>query len=464
MKFSLFAILALLLVSTGCSTPKSDFVPKTEEQLASMENLNKIAHGEFVKGNYAVASAILAKINTERTVSRPLYQLEELSVLLMDGQEEKALELMKKLHEDFETLFDEKLEEKAASLWHGEINKVFKGDSYERSTFYALMALSFLNSGNYEDALRAVKNGLLADADSTAETAVDDYPLLHYLGFFAAKKMQDEETAQFFMRAMKNALKLRGFKEREDEKNEDNCYSALAEQNPNVMLVVWAGAPPTVVRSGEYNEIRNIIRGYNAFDSLAVAVNSDSAHFVPNYLGDVEFQATTRGGRLMDTVLADQAAAKSVLKTSGSVLMIVGPAIFYAGLRNLGTLPVGITLMSVGGGCVIVGGIAHLVGAMINPEADSRFWRNLPAQLYIVPLTLPAGRHQVMIQGYRNSDAAGITMYNIDVKDKTGMNVIHLPMMSQGFQYKQAMRNCHRELRLSTVRKADADRMAKEIK
>ena len=56
-----------------------------------MENLNKIAHGEFVKGNYAVASAILAKINTERTVSRPLYQLEELSVLLMDGQEEKHL-------------------------------------------------------------------------------------------------------------------------------------------------------------------------------------------------------------------------------------------------------------------------------------------------------------------------------------------------------------------------------------
>ena len=467
MRYSLFCSLigaaVIGLFFCGCSTAEGDFVPKTETELAAMENLNKTAHEAFVQGNYDTASEILKKINTERTVSRPLYQLEELSVLLLNGKDEEAHELMKKLNDDFESLFNKELEEKAQSLWHGEINKVFKGDSYERSTFYALMALSFINRENYEDALRCVQNGLLADADSSEEKAVDDYPLLFYLGFFAASKMQNKDEAEYFLNAMNKALQLRKF-EADKAAAKDNCFSALAGQDPNVLLVVWAGDPPTVVCTGDYKENRSIIRGNNAFNALAVAVDLEPVHFAPNNLGDVEFQATTRGGRLMDNILKDQATAKAVMKTSGNVLFVAGGVIFLAGVRSLGSLPVGVTLMGVGGGCFVAGGVVHLIGGMINPAADGRFWRNLPAQLYIIPLTLPVGKHQIMIQGFRNFDAAGIAMYNIDVKEKAGVSVIHLPMLSQGFTYDQAMRKCYEELCDQAVVKADADRLAKEIK
>jgi hypothetical protein len=80
--------------------------------------------------------------------------MEMISLLLLSGEDKAALELMQTLHNDLEILFDKQLEEKALSIWHGEINKVYKGDSYERATFYALMALSFIKQQNFDDSKR----------------------------------------------------------------------------------------------------------------------------------------------------------------------------------------------------------------------------------------------------------------------------------------------------------------------
>ena len=112
------AALTIFLVGiiTGCSSPKGDFVHKTEAELAKMEKLNETAHQAFINGSYGQASSILAKLNSERTVSRPLYQLEQLSVLLMDGKNDEAHELMTKIHADLETLFDAKLFETVCGL------------------------------------------------------------------------------------------------------------------------------------------------------------------------------------------------------------------------------------------------------------------------------------------------------------------------------------------------------------
>ena len=456
------AALTIFLVGiiTGCSSPKGDFVHKTEAELAQMEKLNETAHQAFINGSYGQASSILAKLNSERTVSRPLYQLEQLSVLLMDGKNDEAHELMTKIHADLETLFDAKLEEKAQSVWHGEINKVFKGDSYERATFYAFMALSFIRKGNYEDALRCVKNGLLADADSNSEKAIDDFGLLHYLGFLAASKMNDRNEAEAYLSAMKKALQLRGVKTDTDTAD---CFSTIPRQTPNVILVVWAGSPPTVVCSGQYKEIRNIVHGMNVFNAMSIAVGDGLPVFTPNDLADIDFQATTRGGRLMDNVLSDKATAKAVAEVFGNVLVVVGTTFCLTCLRMMGSPPVAATMLGVGVGCLILGGTVHIVGSMMNPAADGRFWRNLPAQFYIVPLSLPAGKHQIMLQGYRNFDVAGITMHTIDVPASQGVNVIHLPMMTQGFTYAQALKSKHRKLHREAIIKADMDRLAKEI-
>ena len=53
----------------------------------------------------------------------------------------------------------------------------------------------------------------------------------------------------------------------------------LKMTDANVFLVVWAGMPPTVVRTGEYEEVRSIISGRNFFDAMSISVGSDFAFY-----------------------------------------------------------------------------------------------------------------------------------------------------------------------------------------
>ena len=464
--FQVLAVLAAVLFTAGCASDTGDLVYKTEAELAEMEKQNETAHEMFLQHNFSGAANVLQVLTKERTVSRPLYQMELLSVLLMNNQHKEAHDLMLNLHEDLETLFDTKLEEKAQSIWHGEINKVFKGDAYERSTFYALMALSFIREQKYEDAVRCVKNGLLADADSNKDDAVDDYALLHYLGYLASKKLNNTADASEYWRGMHAALALRGvvLQDKDGKVINDTCFDQLQQRNPNVLLVIWAGMPPTVVCTGEYNEIRSIIRGINHFDAMTIAVGNSQDIYMPNNLGDIDYQATSRGGRLMDNVLADKAAAKKAMEVSRNVFLIAGSGLIIAGSRSMGAPMVGLSLMGAGAGCYLLGGTAWIVGAMMNPSADGRYWHNLPGQLYIVPLELSPGEHEVRISGFYRSDRAANTVFKVQVPDNSSMNIIHLPMMRQGTEaFQNAVQKINEE-RTAIISRAADQRMAKEIK
>lgn len=458
-------ILSFLFLS-GCKSYNGDFVEKTEAQLKQMEQQSENAHNAFLQGNYTAAAKLLQELVKERTVSRPLYQLELLSVLLMDEKYEEAHQLMLKLHEDIETLFDKRSEEKAQSVWHGEVNKVFKGDSYERATFYALLALSFIRKGNYEDALRSVKNGLLADADSNSANAVEDYALLHYIGYLAAAGMGDKNEAQEYLRGMEKAMMQRGFpaEDADGKRAKNNCFEFLAGNDCNVLLVVWTGMPPTIACLGDYKEIRSIVRGVAPFDSISVAVSRRNHFYSPNKLGDLEYQATTRGGREMDNILKDKATAKKTMEVSGNIFFVIGYGLVIAGARTMSAPPLGMALLCSGAGCYVMGLTLHVTGALMNPAADGRYWRNIPNQFHIVPLKLPAGQHQVTFTGYKHFDTVGMSVYNITVPEGGGMNVFHLPMMKQGYSARQQLEKNNRSELQKVLEKSSGNRFLKEIK
>ena len=449
---------------SGCSSYQGDFVNKSEDELAEMEQLNDSAHELLLNGQYDSAKKILQGLTAEKTVSRPLYQMEMISLMLLMGEDKAALELMQSLHEDLELMFDKELEEKALSVWHGEVNKVYKGDSYERSAFYALMALSYIKQQNYEDALRCVKNGLLADADSNSEQSINDNALLYYIGFLAASKVKNEDDAAEYMRGFYSAMEVRGF--RKENQNGDpaanDCFKQLQKCDPNVVLVLWSGQGPTVACTGEYKENRSIIRSVNYFDSLAISVGMNNFNYMPHNVGDINWQATTRGGRLMDNVLADKAAAKKAMEATGNLFFIAGSGLIIA--ANYAPSPTNICFLCSGVGCYIVGGVVYLVGAAITPTADGRYWRNLPCQFYVIPLKLPPGEHQIAITGMRNSDVAGLAMYNLTVPQNGGMNVVHLPMLNTGINAAEIVRQKFEEERSAALKKAEANRFAKELK
>lgn len=466
MKRAFFGIcICSFVLLTGCQSSKGTFVPKSESELEEMESESLKANEHFVAGRLRQAEEIIKKLAREKTVSQPLYLLEQLSLLLLDNRQTEAHQLMLKVHQDFEMLFDKKMEAKAQSIWHGEVNKVYKGDSYERSTFYAFLALSCIQQGNYEDALRSVKNGLLADADSNREGAIDDYALLHYLGFFVSKKMGNNDEALEYLRGMNNALALQGCRDQQFLDLQAAQLSAQLERdNPNVLLVIWTGAPPTVVCMGRYKEKRSIIHGKMLFDSIAFSAGTGSYIPLMNNLGNIDFQATTRGGRLMDNILADKAAAKQTLSSMYGMLTVVGLYTMYYGLVFMPFPPLGVSVMGAGAGCLVLGMTFHIIGSFMNPKADGRYWKNLPGQLYIVPLRLAPGKHRIALTGIKNSDRAASALFDIEVPEKQGVSVFHLPMMRQGLNYNSAFAEKLEEEQKFILPKAGAKRMEKEIR
>lgn len=456
----LAAVLAAAL--SGCkSEPKGDFTPKTEAELDAMDARDREAGQLFLAGDYRGADKILKELAAERTVSSPLFELERVSILLMEGKDAEAHDLMMRIRDEMDTLFDLELEEKARSLWHGEQNKVFKGDVHERATLYAFLAMSFMSQGNYEDALRCVKNGLLADSDSQEAKYTSDYALLQYLGNLCCTKLNRPADAAAYRKEMEASLQQRGLPL--PEKDSRNCFSALEGEMPNTLLVFWVGVPPSFERGGEYGEIRHPIPGKYPYDALAVSISGGGAVTAPPRVGDVNFQATTRGGRMMDTVLADKAAVKQATELSRNILLVAGTGLIIAGANCMSSAPLAISLMGAGGGCLVLGGTMHIIGTMMNPEADVRFWKNLPCELLIVPLNLPVGRYDIFVSGYRKSDTTAHAAYSVTVDPKKSVNVIHLPLMFQGAGGASAIDAAQGELRNQAMAEAEADPMAKEL-
>ncbi len=462
MKFST-SLLAAVLILGGCKSYEGDFVPKTEAQLEAMEKENQKAHDLFVAQNYPAAAAILQELTKERTVSLPQYELEQVSLLLMQGKKKEAHELMMRIQNDFETLFDTALEEKATSLWHGEQNKVFKGDPHERSTLYAFLAMSFMGRGEYEDALRCVRNGLLADADVAEAKYASDYALLQYLGAFCSAKLNQPEDAAAYRKEMWNSLSQRELPLAPEVPPAETCFAALDADSPNVLLVLWVGRPPSFERGGEYGEIRHPIPGHYPYDALTLAIASEGGRVLPSKLGDISFQATTRGGRLMDTVLSDKATAKKVAEMSRNLFLIAGTGLVVAGGSSMSSPVVGVSLLGAGVGCLVVGGTIHVVGAIMNPNADIRHWRNLPCELVVIPLRLPAGRNDLFVTGYLKSDVTEHAAFAIDVDAERSLNIVHLPLMGRRENGEALIADIHKQFRVWAVERANSHPLSREV-
>lgn len=390
-------IVTLSYFSFGCATYTSPFVYKTEEELNLMEYQAEQMNYSFRQNYFVSARKKLMPLCAEQTVSRPLYQLELLSVLLLEGKKEEAHALMVDIQRDLEMLFDEESEELATSFWHGEQNKVFKGDTHERAIFYALFAMSFIERGEYEEALRCVKNGLLADISTEDNEKSSDFGLLHYLGYVAARYAQDDAQAEEYKREFLATLSL----QKRNVRQEGNVWLAMVENEalPTDFLVVWSGYRPTYLRGGEYGEIRHVVPGYDHISMLTVETTDGVEANLSRGLGDVNYQATTRGGREMDEVLANKALLKSGFEASGNIFILIGIGVFSSSAMQNNANAM-LLLAGVGLGCLLIGSGFHVAGALVNSEADVRYWKNLPANFSIIPLYLPRGEQHVLLNGY----------------------------------------------------------------
>ncbi|MDD5697218.1 MAG: hypothetical protein PHH77_01260 [Victivallaceae bacterium] len=466
MKNALLSWIGIILL-TGCTSSK--VVYKSQSELNKMEQVADTGRDYFKKADYAKAEKIIQPLCLERTVNQPLYQSELSSIYLLAGEKEKAHQMLMLTQASLAGLYDESSERRAASVWGNEAEKVYKGEPYERCSLYLLLAMSFLDRGDPDNALAAVKSGLLADTDSKTNQYKVDYALLQLLGAkcYALRKeftlrdqllektfnsfIQNEPVAKIFARELyrvyserkrQNKLSqppaklLRGLcvvasreqietwltrSLKDDKISKNDLHDAVAwakastaQFTPldfNTLIVIWCGLPPDMFREGEYGEQRLIREGIISYlDPCSIFI--DGREYDPFYgFGDINHQARTRGARTMDQILKDKANMKKTANNTADILI--------AGSGAAAAIPV------LGLGMALTGAAIKGTAMVMSARSDIRHWENLPHSFAIVPLKLPPGEHAIEIRRWYRALPLGSSAAKLSVQDNDVCRVFH---------------------------------------
>ena len=261
---------------------------------------------------------------------------------------------------------------KARSYFHGEAKKTFIGEPYERSMAYLYRGILYWMDRQPDNARACFRSAEFEDSDAESHEYAGDWVLADYLDGLATMKLGGDG-----MDAFKRAQSLaKGVK--------------LPPYNPkaNVLVFLEFGPGPTKYASGQYGEQLRIRTVPSPVTSAQINVDSLRIPVAPT--DDVGFQATTRGGRVMDHILGNKAVFKSATDTAGNVALIGGlTTAAVSGDR---------TAQEVGLGIALAGLVSKVVSAATIPAADTRTWDNLPHYLSFASLPLPAGPHVMTVQ------------------------------------------------------------------
>jgi tetratricopeptide (TPR) repeat protein len=258
---------------------------------------------------------------------------------------------------------------KARSLFHGEARKTFYGEPYERIMAYYYRGILYWMDGEPDNARACFRSAQLQDADSENKTYASDYVLLDYLDGLASVKLAGDGADQ-----LKRA-------------QASSKWGALPayDQAANVLFFLEFGQGPSKYATGAYNEQLRFMAGKSLARSVRIRVNQSAREVRP--FDDLTYQATTRGGRVMDHILANKAVFKSASDTVGNVSLVSGLVL----ASNRKTQEAGL-------GLAAFGLVSKLVSSATTPAADTRCWDNLPQYLSFVALRLPPGQHQTVVE------------------------------------------------------------------
>ncbi len=261
---------------------------------------------------------------------------------------------------------------KARSYFHEEAKKTFIGEPYERCMAYIYRGIIYWMDGEPDNARACFRSAEFEDSDAENRQYAGDWVLPDYLdGLITTKLGGDGSDAFKRAQADVKGVKL-------------PPYNLKA----NAIFFIEFGPGPTKYATGRYKEELRFRTPPSPVTAAELRVDSLQIPIAPT--DDVAFQATTRGGRVMDHILGNKAVFKSTTDTVGNVALIGGLATAAASDNR--------TAQQVGLGIALAGLVSKVVSAATVPTADTRSWDNLPRYLSFVNVPLPAGQHVATIQ------------------------------------------------------------------
>jgi hypothetical protein len=281
---------------------------------------------------------------------------------------------------------------KARGYFHGENKKTFIGEPYERSMAFIYRGIIYWMDGELDNARACFKSAEFEDSDTENKKYGGNWVLPDYLDGLATTKLGGDGSDAF----KRAEADVKGIK--------------LPPYDPkaNIMFFVEFGPGPTKYATGEYKEQLRFSAVPSPVTSARLKVGSLDIPIAPT--DDVAYQATTRGGRVMDHILGNKAVFKSTTSTAGDVAMMGGlTTAAVSGSR---------TAQGVGLGIALAGLISKAISSAANPAADTRAWDNLPRYLSFASFPLAPGEHTATVEflGPQGNVMPGLTKtVNINV-------------------------------------------------
>jgi len=264
---------------------------------------------------------------------------------------------------------------KARGYFTPEAKKNFIGEPYERAMAYYYRGILYWMDGEPDNARACFRSAAFEDSDAVDKTYAADYVLLDYLDGLVTAKLGGD-GADAFKRAAESA-KL----------SSPPPYDARA----NVIFFVDYGAAPMKYGMGEYGQ--KLMFRASATPIHGIQIQIDGKTYKLRPWDDLYFQATTRGGRVMDDILANKAGFKRTTDVAGTA-GILGGAVMT---QHKDTQVAGIGLLA-------AGLISKIASAGTTPEADIRTWDNLPHFLSFAALELPVGQYNATVDFLDGAD------------------------------------------------------------
>lgn len=258
----------------------------------------------------------------------------------------------------------DKQAKRARGYFHEEATKSFRGEPYERAMAYFYRGIIYWMDGEPDNARACFKSGLVQDTGTEEQEYSADYVLFDYLdGLITARLGGDGKDA--LERARKEA---------------NHAQPPAPRADANVFVFAEYGNGPTKYSSGKYGEELRFQTGQSTHTAARLRVGDQTVALQP--YDDLNFQATTRGGRVMDHVNGNKAVFKSATDTAGNVAIVTG-AVLATDKRT----------QNAGLGLIAAGVISKVVSATTTPAADTRAWDNLPQYLSFAALKLAPGEY-----------------------------------------------------------------------
>jgi len=251
---------------------------------------------------------------------------------------------------------------KAKSLFAEEKAKDFKGEPYERAMAYYYRGLLYLRGGDYQNARASFLAADYQDTVAEKEEFQGDFGLMNYLAAWASACDGDAGKAKDLFEA--GAAK-------------DAAINALSPDLA-MLYIVEAGRGPVKVGAGKYKELLTFASAGGGGDELLgmAAPGSDLSPWVK--VADLQYQASTRGGRPVQGILNGKAQFKDTTDKVGTTAMTAGMVTSSMGIMNGNS-----DMAQLGSYAALAGSLFMMASAMTTPAADTRQWVTLPRDIYL---------------------------------------------------------------------------------